>query len=501
MRSFIAELKRRHVLRAGAIYIAFLIGVIALVSDIDGTYDLEKWVGQTIIGIAVLGLPIVLVFAWVFELTLHGVVREKDLIEEIKESDVPPKPKSELASIAVLPFSNLGDAGNKLLAMAIPLELNNTLSRVQRLRIVSGQSSSAHSREDKDLKSLASELDVDYVISGSVAQIGSHIRVIAELYDATSDTLLWSERFDLEADQVFDAERRIAEATAMVFGGQRLRLEVEAASRAQTTNPAAWELVQKSRAYLLSYTRDSVDKAVSLLQQAVVKDQNYAIGHAQLALVTAEKTLNAIADDPDADRAAALAAIEKAESLAPNDPVVLRSAGVVHAYVGNNAESLRLLKRATALAPYDLGAWGYLGWPLTGTGKSEHRAELLNILERLLADGTKHPGRPYWLFHKSVALCCEGQTEHALDCVNDALAEQPRFAIGWMHAANLHGLLGRDEAARKAVARSLAINPAFTPDYYAELINRISDDPTVARQRTEGLGRAGLLRRQTSSDR
>lgn len=493
MRTFIEELKRRHVFRVGAIYLAFLIGVLAFANDLEDTFGLQDWADRTIVILSLIGLPVALIFAWLFELTPHGVVRQSELEANGGRSDVPPQPKSELASIAVLPFGDFAEAGHAFIATGIPLELNNTLSRVPRLRIVSSQSSSAHVREGEDLKRIAAELDVDYVISGSVSQIGNRIRVIAELYDAKSDTLLWNERFDLEADHAFEAEHRIAEAAAMAFGGERLRLEVEAASRGQTTSQAAWELVQKARGYLLSYTRDSVDTAVSLLRQAIEKDPGYAIGHAQLALVTAEQTLNAIGDDPNGNRAAALAAIERAESLAPSDPVVLRSAGVVHAYCGNNLESIRLLRRATSLAPYDLGTWGYLGWPLLGTGRREHRAELLEILERLLAQGPKHPGKPYWLFHKSVALGCDGQPEQALECIESALAEQPRFAIGWMHAANLHGLLDRADAARKAVERSLAINPAFTPRYYADLIDRISDAPAVSRQRTEGLVKAGLL--------
>ena len=492
VRSFILELRRRHVFRVATIYAAFLFAVIAFAADIEEAFDLESWVARTMIVLALLGLPVALVFAWVFELTPHGVIREKYRHLFSDEPDIPPKPKSELASIAVLPFQSSAESNDTLLATAIPLELNNTLCRVQRLRIVSPQSSLALSREGKDLKSIAADLDVDYAISGVVSQIGDRFRVIAELYDANRDSLLWNERFELEAEHAFEAERKIAEAATMAFGGERLRLEVEQASLGATTNQAAWELVQNARAYLLSYTRDSVDAAVSLLRQAVEKDENYAVGHAQLALATAEKTINAIGDDPEGDLAEALAAIEKAESLAPNDSVVLRSAGVVHAYIGDNAESIRLLKRATALAPYDLGAWGYFGWPLNATGIQEHRNELLEILDRLLAQGAQHPGRPYWLFHKSVALSIERKLEQALDCIKPALDEQPRFAIGWMHTANLHALMGNAGAAEESVQKSLAINQAFTPAYYLRLIDRLTDDAAVARQRTKGLSEAGF---------
>jgi adenylate cyclase len=494
--SFIAELKRRHVFKIGVIYIAYLVAVLSFASDIKNALNLPDYTVTLIIVLSVLGLPVALIIAWAFELTPQGIRRtpEVDAAAVAAKNEMPPKPDSELASIAVLPFQSVSSAEQEaFLATAIPLELNNTLSRVHQLRIVSSQSSFAHSRNGKDLKMIASELGVSYVISGSVSQLGEDVRVIAELYDAMSDTLLWTERFDMRAEQVFETERRIAEAAAMAFGGERLRLEVERARQGQTTDQAAWELVQKARGYLLNYAPDSVDAAIPLLEKAVALDPAFTVGYAQLGLVTAEKTLNAVGDDPEADRAAALAAIARAESLAPNDSVVLRSAGVVQAYCGHNAEAIDLLRQATNLAPYDLGAWGYFGWPLVNTGKREDLEELHGILDRLLEHGTKHPGYPYWLFHKSVAHCCEGDCERALDYVRRATAAQPRFALGWMHQANVHGLLGQVDEAREAAARCLNANPRIDGRYYETLMRVFSDNEDVVACRVAGLRSAGLI--------
>ena len=498
MRSFYEELKRRNVLKVAFLYTAFAVAVIAFSSDIEEALPvLPEWTDTLIVLLACTGFPVALIFAWIFDLTPHGVEITKSIDKDGAAATVLPKPHSELASIAVLPFKSvMGE--ESFLAGAIPLELNNTLSRVHNLRIASPQSALAHAQTERDLRSIAADLNVNYVISGSVARLGNKVRIIAELYDAVGDTLLWSKRFDMDADNVFETELQIAEATAMAFGGERLRLEVDHARAGQTKDQAAWELVHKARGYLFNYTADSVAEAIPLLEQAVQLDANYAVGYAYLGLVTAEKTLNAIGDDPDADRAAAQTAIGRAEALAPGDSVVLRSAGAVHAYCGNNARSIELLRRAVNLAPYDLGTWGYFGWPMVATGRIEHIEELHDILDRLMEMGTKHAGYPYWLFHKSVAYCCEDNCEKALEYIQRATLAQPRFSLGWMHCANVLGRLDITDRAREAAERSALSNPRLTADYYSALVGKLCDDVAVVARRTDGLIKAGLLARLAS---
>jgi len=230
-----------------------------------------------------------------------------------------------------------------------------------------------------------------------------------------------------------------------------------------------------------------------LLRRAIELDPNYAVAYATLGLVTAEKTLNALSANPDADRRAALDAIARAERLAPRDPVVLRAAGCVHAYAGAYMRSLELLRRAVKLGPYDLGTWGYFGWPLVATGRPEDRRELHEIVDRLLATSAQHPGRAYWVFHKSVAHLCDGDPELALDKAREYTIEQPRFSLGWLHYVNVLGQLGRAAEARAALDQSLGVNPLMTPAYYAKLMAVMSDQPSVIESRTAGLQRAGLL--------
>jgi adenylate cyclase len=492
------ELKRRNVFKVVAGYGVASWVLFQLASMLVEPLELsERVVLWVFIGL-VAGLPAVLTLSWFYDLTPQGF-RLTRALREGAPGDGPgasdPRGDTAVAAVAVLPFENLTpNTAHAYLADAIPLDLQSLLSRIHDLRVVSRQSAIATSIARNDLPTIAKTLAVQYVISGSVADLGERLQINVQLDDAIGDSLLWSDRYDVAAGDVERLQREISEKVVGTFGGERMRAEIGRANESAAAEPSAWQLVQKTRAYLIDYTPASVAASIPLLRRAVELDPKYAVAYATLGLVTAEKTLNAVSADPEADRRAAMEAIARAERLAPRDPVVLRAAGCVHAYLGAYRRSLDLLRRAAKIAPSDLGTWGYLGWPLVATGQSADVAELHEIIDRLLAtSSTQHPGRSYWLFHKSVAYSCAGDCERALVHAEEYTVEQPRFSLGWMHHANVLGRLGRADAARAALERSVEHNPLMDARYYVGLMAVLTDQQSVIGSRTEGLYAAGLL--------
>jgi adenylate cyclase len=460
--------------------------------------ELPERVVLIVLVAALVGLPVAIALSWIYELTPQGLEATRDLFTADAPATIgaPAEPRSQpaLAAVAVLPFGKLTPATQyAYLADALPIELQSLLSRMPELRVVSRQSAVAHSGAGSDLKKIARDLSVQYVISGSVAEVGDRLQIHVQLDDAVEDTLLWSERYDVAAADVEHLQREISEKVVATFGGERLRVEIRRANEGAAADSNAWQLVQKARAYLLDYTPASIAAAIPLLRRAIELDPQYAVGYATLGLVTAEKTLNALSADADADRRFAIEVIGRAERLAPRDAVVLRAAGCVHAYTGNYRYSIELLRRAVKLAPYELGAWGYLGWPLVATGDAADLTEVHEIVARLLATSPQHPGRVYWLFHRSVAYACADDCENALAEAEEYTSEQPRFSLGSMHHANVLGRLGRHDEARIVVDRSMHHNPLMTPAYYAGLMTVLSDQPGVVAKRTIGLKDAGLI--------
>jgi len=443
------------------------------------------------------GGPLVFALSWFYDITPLGVRFTAAFRGDPAELVEPTRPRvdSAVASVAVLPFENLTpNTPHGYLADAIPIELQSLLSRVHDLRVVSRQSAVARSAARTDLRTIARNLTVQYVISGSVADLGERLQINIQLDDAVDDTLLWSERYDVAAKDVERLQREISEKVVATFGGERMHVEIRRANESATADATAWQLVQKARSYLLDYTPSSIATSIEMLQRAVELDPKYAVAYATLGQVTAEKTLNALSTDVAADRRQAIDTVARAEQLAPRDPVVLRAAGYVYAITGSYRRSLELIRRAVKLAPYDLGTWGYLGWPLVATGEAKDLNELHEIVDRLLAmSSAHHPGRTYWLFHKSVAYTCAGECERALAPAEECTTELPSFSIGWMHYANVLGRLGRKDAARAVLEQCLGHNPLMRPAYYVELMGVLTDQSTVVHSRTEGLYAAGLI--------
>ena len=500
MKRFVKELRRRKVFNVAIVYGIVSWGLIQVADVGAPALLLPNWVATLVTFLLLLGFPIALVLAWAYDLTPRGIERTPQVDDTTSTVaakiaiDVPPEPATELAAVAVIPFKNLTPASEyAFLADAIAMELHSTLSRVHQLRVVSRHSSFIKGEADKHVSTIARELNVQYVITGSVAHVGEKIRVIAEVDDAENDTSLWSETYDTGVSDVLATQQQIVTAIISAFGGERLRSEIKQAAEVAATNLDAWGLVQKARGYLLDYGPESVTEAQTMLEDAVELDPDYAIAQVSLGLIKAEKTVNGISDAPDRDRESAVHAVERAESEAPQDPVVLRTAGCVRAYSGDYKKSEDLLRRAVSLAPFDLGAWGYLGWPLAAKGDADSLAELIEILDRLLSTAPRHPGRAYWLFHKSVACSIVEDPNNALDLVINCLREQPHFALAWMHKANVLGVLGQPDDARAAADECMRISPRLTPEYYADLMSVLTDQANVIARRTGGLRSANLL--------
>jgi adenylate cyclase len=491
------ELRRRQVFKVGAAYSVGAWVVLQLTEIVGPDLHAPEGTNLFVFILAIVGLPIAIAVSWIYELTPQGFKATTDTPDEAPAVvGVTPdsRPHSALAAVAVLPFGKLTPAAtHAYLADALPIELQSLLSRMPELRVVSRQSAVAHSGAGSDLRKIARDLSVQYVISGSVAEVGDRLHINVQLDDAVDDTLLWSDRYDVAATDVDSLQREISEKVVGTFGGERLRAEIRRANDAASTDSNASQLVLKARAYLLDYTPAAFAAAVPLLRRAVELDPKYAVGYAQLGLVTAEKTLNGLSADAAADRQFAIEVIGKAEQLAPRDAVVLRAAGCVHAYTGNYRHSIEVLRRAIKLAPYELGAWGYLGWPLVATGDTADLQEVHEIIGRLLKTSPQHPGRVYWLFHRSVAYACADDSEHALADAEEYSTEQPRFSLGCLHHANVLGRLGRKDEARAAVERSLQYNPLMTPAYYAQLMTVLTDQAQVVARRTSGLASADLI--------
>jgi adenylate cyclase len=257
--SLFSELRRRNVIRVGAAYAAIgwlLVQVADVVFPLLGAPD---WVLNILVVVLLLGLPLAVVFAWVFELTPDGVKREKDIdrsasitrstgrkldrviivvlvialgyfiwerqarIEPVEpvaqpsvESSTPEVVESPgKRSIAVLPFVNMSaDPENEYFADGLSEELLNQLAQIHDLQVAGRTSSFSFKGKNEDLRLIGDTLDVANVLEGSVRRQGNKVRVTAQLIRVDDGFHLWSNAYDRTMDDVFVIQDDIASNVA-----------------------------------------------------------------------------------------------------------------------------------------------------------------------------------------------------------------------------------------------------------------------------------------------
>lgn len=426
----------------------------------------------------------------------------------IKDTDAPPqKGKTEprtvrlpsaanKSSIAVLPLRTLSKNEEDInIAAGLSSEISADLAQVPDLRVSSRIASSCFQGDNIDLKEVAEVLSIRFVLTGSFQRQGHRMRLTAELTDAYSGEQLWASTYDRELEDLFAVQAEVSKAIVGAIGGELKLANTRIAFEAPTQSLDAWGLVQKAyKFWLTTFTPQDYDNSLSLLREAVKIDPMYAGARASLAMILSQRAVNGLSQEEfEKDRDEALAMIEEAIRLEPNDITVLENAGLVWTHHGHGLRARDALRHAVELSPLNLIAWGYLGLNLGWSGSDEEVQEAIDILKRLLKVAPKHPSRPYWNYFLSSALTRQGNLEEAESTARAVLKAQPSYYLAWITLANIYGRLGNNEKARDAVKQSMAINPLLAPELAADRIRTVSMSEEAAEPLICGLRSAGLI--------
>ena len=296
--SFIEELKRRNVLRVGVAYVIASWLMIQVAETIFPLFGFDEGPARVVVVMLAIGFPLVLIFSWLYELTPEGLKLEREVDRSSsvvhrtgkkldraiivvlalafgyfafdkfvldpardaeREEAVAKQVRSDVLvesygdnSIAVLPFVNMSsDAEQEYFSDGISEELLNLLSNIPKLRVISRSSSFTFKGKDIDIPTIAAQLNVAYVLEGSVRKAGKKVRITAQLIEARSDTHLWSETYDRELANIFAVQDEISAAIVIALK-EHLGLQVAAAPRViATANTEAHEAYLRGR-YLVS---------------------------------------------------------------------------------------------------------------------------------------------------------------------------------------------------------------------------------------------------------
>ena len=364
-------------------------------------------------------------------------------------------------AIAVLPFESLSpDPEQSFLADGIVEEIITALSRFRTFAVVARNSTFVYKGRAVDVREVARDLGVRYVLEGSVRRSGERVRVTAQLVDGASGAHLWAEKFEGAPADIFDFQDEITRSVIGLIEPQIRKAEIERARRKRPESLDAWDLYLQALPLVYSAKVPGYTTAIELLDRAIALDPHCAPALA-LASWAHEKRWTfggAIASAPD-DVDMALAHARRALDSDPDDALAMALLGWERILFRWDYGGLALCSRAVEINPnhravLDLAAVAHL---------------YAGDLDQVIACGTRalelSPGAPdayMCMNHISSAHFCAGRFEEAAKWAQRSIDLEKGFLFSHLFLAVSNAHLGRLEAARAAMKSALAIRPDYT---------------------------------------
>jgi TolB-like protein/class 3 adenylate cyclase/Tfp pilus assembly protein PilF len=373
------------------------------------------------------------------------------------ELSLPEKP-----SLVVLPFQNLtSDAEQEYFADGMVEEITTAIARLPWLFVIARNSAFTYKGRAVDVKQVAQELGVRYVLEGSVRKAGNRVRITAQLIDTATGAHIWADRFDGALDDVFELQDQVASSVAGAIEPKLRQSEIERARRKPTDSLDAYDLYLRARARGHHHTEAGYDGAVALLRQALAIDPSYAPAAAMLAFCRTQQQAQGWGGLTDADFVESVRLARQAIDAKTDDPDTMwQAAWPLFRFAGERAMAMAVLDRAITLNPNASMAWVARGWvQARHGGRPEQAIEDLNRALRL------SPLDPLGFFTTcglAVAHFAAWRFEEAIEWADRSAHDQPLYIIPIHIKAVASAHLGLFDEARSAVSRMLAIHPGST---------------------------------------
>jgi TolB-like protein/cytochrome c-type biogenesis protein CcmH/NrfG len=434
--SLFAELKRRNVFRVGIAYVIVAWLVLQVADVVLNNITAPDWVFQVIMLVLAIGLPVVLVFAWAFELTPEGIMKEKDIDRSQSISNTTgrkldraiiivlvialvyfiwerpargPVPIQEPMvavvleetataldkSIAVLPFVNMSaDADNEYFSDGLSEELLNLLAKVDGLKVAARTSSFKFKNSEADIADIGKQLNVATVLEGSVRKAGNDVRITAQLIKVDDGFHLWSETYDRSLDNIFEVQGEIAGHIVDALKLPLLGQDAQPVTLTATASVEAYDLFLLGRNYTRSKSEANLEKSIDYFSQATELDPGFApawggLAEAYLWLSDFGGMSTQTAID------LAKKAIDKALELDPTEPVALAAEAFRLNLQGRETASSALLQQILRINPNHIDALLRLsnwmsGFDFEGAGQLARKAFELDPLDERTRRGYIH---------------------------------------------------------------------------------------------------------------
>ena len=420
-----------------------LIILLTLAIDVNLIFQIIGLSGKTAsIGLAALGLGLV----WIIFKSLQWAAgAQNTAVEEIKEFIA-----AELRpgkSIVVLPFKNISpEEGQEYFSDGITDEVISDLSRIRTLRVISRSSAMTYKGSTKTVPEIARDLNVRYVLEGSVRKAGDNLKITAQLIEAEGDTHLWTEKFVGSLADVFDIQEKVSRAIVIALKQKLAPDEEKTISERPIQNLRAYESYLIARRDMYQCSEESMERALQSLTHALEIYGENSLLYAAMGLVhlqlynmgfrTTEETLKKserfldriIALEPESSHRyhlmgtiersrgypqKAVRSLKKAVDLDPNDPDTLGWLGnLLSLYMGRPDLGKLYIKRLIEIDP--LVAWNYCAASAYYLAKGKLDRALFMIQKSVQMD----PADRNFRFWESWYLAANDRTKEAIEIID-----------------------------------------------------------------------------------
>ena len=501
-------------LRVGAAYVVAAWLLIQVTETIFPLFGFDDTPARIVVIVLAIGLVPSMIFAWVFELTPEGLIRDKDIdrsqidtsqsgqklnrmimvvlalalgyfafdkfvLDPAEDVQIAKSARQEGRSaaltesfgdksIAVMPFSNLSaDSSNQFFADGIHDDLLTRISNIQDIKTISRSSVMAYRDSTKSMRSIAKELGVSAILEGGVQRAGDQVRINLKLIDAESDVNLWAQTYTrkLSATNVFVVQAEITEAVAGALRAVLSEDERKQVEKLPTSNLQALDAYYLGNQYYNQETSEGFDKAIVAYQTAIELDPEFALAYSKQALaVLAQIWFSGLPAKTQLEKSRPL--IDQAILLDPQSSEAFTALGSSYRHSGDTEKAVQAFEQAMALGPNNVSALvnygNLLQWRMSDP------ASAIKLFRRAIELDPQNIGLKRQLAQAmpSVGLAGEG-----IRMLEDIVSEHPDSAAGYRDLASLYSNWEfRHDKGIRALRRAFELDPNHPPNSFMNAV-------------------------------
>jgi TolB-like protein len=353
-----------------------------------------------------------------------------------------PRPR---LSIVVLPFTNLSeDREQQYFADGITDDVTTDLSRLADMFVISRNTAFTYRNQSLDTKQIGRELDVRYVLEGSVRRSGTRVRINAQLVDAETDAHLWAEQFDSDTVDLFALQNEITSRISVALGSEL----VIAAAAQPSGQPDALDYIFRGRAALSKPpTRDNYAEAIGLFERALAVDPGSVEAGSWLAIAFARRKLDHMNDSAAsgaADIARAAELVGQALAISPSSPRAHFAKGDLLCAQLQFAEAIPEFESVLASNRNSVDALAIIGRCKIFIGMID---EAIPLVEQALRLSPRDRWTGVWCSWIGQAHLLQSRTDEAILCLEKGRSANPALPIVRLYLAAAYALKGESERA------------------------------------------------------